>query len=166
MKSSARIVRVALDVPLPRNFDYLAPDANAEDVGRRVCVPFGRGEKIGVILALADSSDMPAEKLKPVLAVLRDMPPLPDDWLALTGFCSRYYQHPVGEVIAFALPPALRRRGALPRLSLDEAYRLTEAGRTAQAQLPRRSIALRLTEALAASGTLRRSELRDRKSVV
>ncbi|MBA3904281.1 MAG: primosomal protein N', partial [Rhodocyclaceae bacterium] len=154
------IVRIALDVPLPRSFDYLAAEASAEDIGRRVCVPFGRGEKIGVILALAGASEMPAEKLKPAIAILRDMPPLPTDWLALTDFCSRYYQHPIGEVIAFALPPALRRRGALPRLSGDEAYCLTGAGKAAQADLPRRSIALRVLEALARSGTLRRSELR------
>ena len=35
------IVRVALDVPVPRLFDYLAPDASESDIGRRVIVPFG-----------------------------------------------------------------------------------------------------------------------------
>ena len=154
-----QIIRVALDIPLQCNFDYIAADASAEDIGRRVRVPFGRGEKIGVILALSPSSDMPAEKLKPAIAILRDMPPLPADCLALTDFCSRYYQHPVGEVIAFALPPALRRRGALPRMATDESYVSTEAGKTAQMDLPRRSIALRLLEALARGGSLRRSEL-------
>jgi len=104
------IVRVALDVPLPRGFDYLAPDASAEDVGRRVCVPFGSGEKIGVILEVPAASDLPPEKLKPVRAILRDAPPFPPDWLALADFCSHYYQHPIGEVVALALPPALRRR--------------------------------------------------------
>ena len=38
------IVRVALPVPLPQVFDYTAEDAGAEDVGRWVKVPFGRGE--------------------------------------------------------------------------------------------------------------------------
>ncbi len=109
------VVRVALDIPLPRDFDYLAEDAVAEDIGRRVCVPFGRGEKIGIIVALAPSSGLPPEKLKPVCAILRDMPALPADWLALNDFASRYYQHPLGEVMALALPPRLRRRGALPR---------------------------------------------------
>jgi primosomal protein N' (replication factor Y) len=160
MNSARQIARVALDVPLQRSFDYCVEDAREDDVGRRICVPFGRGEKIGLILALSSSSDMPAEKLKHASAILRDMPPLPADWLALTDFCSRYYQHPIGEVIAFALPPGLRRRGALPRLDADAAYALTEAGRTALADLPRRSIALRLLQALAAAGSLPRSELR------
>lgn len=43
------IVRVALPVPLPQVFDYTAEDAGAEDVGRCVKVPFGRGERTGLI---------------------------------------------------------------------------------------------------------------------
>jgi primosomal protein N' (replication factor Y) len=109
------IVRVALDAPLPRLFDYLAPEAVAGDRGRRVVVPFGQGEKIALIVAVLAESDQPAEKLKPVREILRDMPPLPDDWLALCEFCARYYQYPLGQVVAFALPPMLRR-GKLPRV--------------------------------------------------
>jgi primosomal protein N' (replication factor Y) len=41
------IVRVALDLPLPRLFDYLAPDAVGSDIGRRVTVPFGKGLRTG-----------------------------------------------------------------------------------------------------------------------
>ena len=77
------ILRVALDVPLMRSFDYLAPEASRDDVGRRVRVPFGRGEKIGVILEVSSTSDMPVDKLKAVRAILRDAPPLPPDWLVL-----------------------------------------------------------------------------------
>ncbi len=108
------VIRVALDLPLPRLFDYLAADAIGGDVGRRVVVPFGRGEKIGLIIAVVDSSDQPAEKLKSVSAILRDMPPLPADWIALCEFCARYYQHPLGEALTLALPPMLRK-GKLPR---------------------------------------------------
>ena len=59
-------------------------------------------------------SEQPEAKLKEVSAVLRDMPPLPAEWLALCEFCARYYQAPLGEVTSFALPPMLRR-GKLPR---------------------------------------------------
>ncbi len=105
------ILRVALDIPLPRLFDYTVTDALPEDVGRCVRVPFGSGEKVGVIVALAESSEH--DKLKPAGEILRGMPALPTDWLALAEFCSRYYQHPLGEVMAMALPPQLRR-GKLP----------------------------------------------------
>ena len=109
------IVRVALDLPLPRLFDYLAPDADESDVGRRVTVPFGTGSRTGVIVALAAASDQPGDKLKAVTEILRDMPALPAEWLALCEFCARYYQTPLGEVTSFALPPMLRR-GKLPRM--------------------------------------------------
>jgi primosomal protein N' (replication factor Y) len=108
------IVRVALDVPLPRLFDYLAPDSVESDIGRRVTVPFGKASRTGVIVALAVASEQPADKLKTVTAILRDMPALPAEWLALCEFCARYYQTPLGEVTSFALPPMLRR-GRLPR---------------------------------------------------
>ncbi|MBU1236473.1 MAG: primosomal protein N' [Gammaproteobacteria bacterium] len=107
-------VQVALDVPLPRLFDYRADDASVADIGRRVTVPFGSGTKTGLIVGIAEISDQPPEKLKPAEAVLRDMPPLPADWLALCEFCGRYYQHPLGQVMAFALPPMLRK-GKLPK---------------------------------------------------
>ncbi|HEY6897881.1 MAG TPA: primosomal protein N' [Rhodocyclaceae bacterium] len=108
------IAQIALDVPLPRLFDYLAPDATTEDIGRRVRIPFGTGERIGVLVSLVHCSEQAPEKLKPVVGILRDMPALPADWIALCEFCARYYQHPLGEVMNFALPPMLRR-GKLPR---------------------------------------------------
>ena len=110
------IVRVALDLPLPRLFDYLAPDAGEGDIGRRVTVPFGTGLRTGVVVGLAVASEHPDAKLKQVVAILRDMPALPAEWLALCEFCARYYQTPLGEVTSFALPPMLRR-GKLPRIS-------------------------------------------------
>src|SRR5664279_2878123 len=108
------IVRVALDVPVPRLFDYVAPDSDESDIGRRVTVPFGTGSRTGVIIALAAASDQPDDKLKAVTGILRDMPALPAEWLALCEFCARYYQTPLGEVTTLALPPMLRR-GKLPR---------------------------------------------------
>ncbi|HTY04277.1 MAG TPA: primosomal protein N' [Rhodocyclaceae bacterium] len=108
------ITRIALDVPLFRSFDYLADDATTEDVGRLVRVPFGTGTKVGLLIGISESSGHAVEKLKPVEAILRDVPALPGPWLALCEFCARYYQHPLGQVLAFALPPLLRK-GKLPR---------------------------------------------------
>ena len=109
------IVRVALDVPVPRLFDYLAPDASESDIGRRVIVPFGKGSRTGVVVGLAAASEQPDDKLKAVSEILRDMAALPAEWLALCEFCASYYHTPVGEVTSFALPPMLRR-GKLPRI--------------------------------------------------
>ena len=52
-----KIVRIALPVPLPVLFDYLAPDSAESDIGRRAKVPFGWGFKLGLVVGLADRSE-------------------------------------------------------------------------------------------------------------
>ncbi|MDR1935394.1 MAG: primosomal protein N', partial [Candidatus Accumulibacter sp.] len=112
MTSDTSIARVALGVPLPRLFDYRTPPGEAltaEDIGRRVRVGFGTRSRIGVIVALAGASELADEQLKPLDAVLRDLPALPADWFRLSEFCASYYQRPLGEVMLSTLPAGLRR---------------------------------------------------------
>ena len=107
-----QIARVALDVPLNRLFDYLVPDELAisdADIGRRVLVSFINQKKIGIIVALPASSDVPLAKLKSVESILRDLPALPADWFRLMEFCASYYHAPLGEVMLSSLPTGLRR---------------------------------------------------------
>ena len=103
------VLRVALDLPLDRSFDYVAATASTADVGLRVRVPFGRGEKIGIIVAVLEASERPLDQLKPAGEILRDLPPLPADFLGLCEFAAGYYQAALGEVLLQALPPGLKR---------------------------------------------------------
>lgn len=103
------VLRVALDLPLHRLFDYVSESAGPDDVGRRVRVPFGRGERLGVIVDVADASDWPIDQLKAAGDILRDLPPLPRDFLVLCEFASTYYQAAFGEVAMQALPAGLKR---------------------------------------------------------
>ena len=103
------VIRVALDLPLHRLFDYVASDASTADVGYRVRVPFGRSERIGVIVEVSESSDWPLEQLKAAGEILRDLPPLPADFFRLCEFASTYYQAPLGEVVMQGLPAGLKR---------------------------------------------------------
>jgi primosomal protein N' (replication factor Y) len=102
-------LRVALDVPIPELFDYKF-EARAgwpalEDcLGRRVVVPFGRKNLVGVVLEIAAESQIDPAKLKAVREVLVDTPPLPAQWLQLLRFCASYYQHPLGAAALAALP--------------------------------------------------------------
>ena len=75
-----QIFRVALDTPLRRLFDYLPPAAPtlSPTVGVRVRVPFGRQRPIGLVAAVTETSEIPAERLKPILEVLDAMPLLDD----------------------------------------------------------------------------------------
>jgi primosomal protein N' (replication factor Y) len=110
-----KVIRVALDVPVAKLFDYLAPDATAADVGQRVLVPFGRKQAVGVILELARSSELPGERLKSAIRVLRDSPPLAPHDLRLMHFAADYYQYPLGAVVMGTLPARLRRAAEPPR---------------------------------------------------
>ncbi len=103
------IVEVILDLPMNRRFDYIGVDVTPADCGRCVRVPWGKGEKIGVIRALKAVSEYPVEKLKPILEIWRHVPPLiVQDW-KLIEFASRYYQYPLGQTALSVFPPALRR---------------------------------------------------------
>jgi len=133
------ILRVALDLPLPRVFDYHCEDVTAADVGMRVLVPFGTKHSVGVIVGLAEASEIETEKLKAALRILRDAPALARDWLELAQFCSAYYHRPLGEVIFNGLPRQLRAASASPVLEQAIAYRISTSGREALAQLPARS---------------------------
>jgi primosomal protein N' (replication factor Y) len=121
------VVRVALDVPLPKLFDYLAEDAGRTDIGRRVIVPFGQRRQIGLIVELAQASELPATQLKSVIAIDRDLPALPAEWLKLARFAAGYYQHPLGATLLSLLPPALKRLKPT-RAEPPAAYALTAAG--------------------------------------
>lgn len=126
------IVRVALPVPLNNSyFDYLMPlgiDDAAIVRGVRVRVPFGRRQLVGVVVAIATSSDYEQHKLKAITAVIDEAPLIPEDLLRLCEWASDYYHHPLGEVIATALPARLRD-GKLPHaveyISVPE--RITES---------------------------------------
>ena len=135
------ILRVALDTPLRRPFDYLpatAPDTPLPGVGRRVRVPFGRRRLVGVVVAIADSSDVPTARLKPVLEVLDPQPLLDAASLAILEWAAQYYHHPIGQVLASALPRPLRL-GAPAAASL-RCWQLTAAGEAAlAASEPRRA---------------------------
>jgi primosomal protein N' (replication factor Y) (superfamily II helicase) len=103
------VLRVALDLPLHRLFDYLVENSSAADLGLRVRVPFGRGEKLGVIVDVVDESDWPVGQLKAAGEILRDVPQLPADFIRLCEFASAYYQAALGEVLLQALPAGLKR---------------------------------------------------------
>ncbi len=130
-----QVLRVALDTPLRRLFDYLPPASTEAGefpaIGARVRVPFGRQRLIGVVLSTGDDSEVPPGKLKPILEVLDPKPVLDRAALELLTWAAQYYQHPIGEVIAGALPRALRF-GA-PAREVEERWLATDAGAMASA---------------------------------
>ena len=129
---NAPVLRIALDTPLRRLFDYLPPrDSALPVVGARVRVPFGRQQLVGVVCAHAADSELPREKLKAVLEVLDTGPVVDERVLQLAEWASQYYHHPLGEVLSAALPK-LARAGA-PSRATTECWYLTSEGAEALA---------------------------------
>ena len=125
------ILRVAIPTPLHRSFDYLPPSDTSHatlQAGQRVRVPFGRRTVIGVLLEVVTHSDIEQSKLKRAQAILDVEPVIGTDILTMVTWASRYYQCPVGEAFATALP-VLLRQGQSPEAADLTRWRLTDAGR-------------------------------------
>ena len=159
--SGAPILKVALDTPLRRLFDYLSGDEPVA-IGSRVRVPFGRQQLVGVVMERADVSDVPAGKLRRISAVLDAKSLLGPDLLAFLGWAADYYHFPVGAVLATALPKLLRE-GADAQESVSH-WSLTEGGRAALAAgaLSRAPKQRELLALLAAGGPLTAAALGER----
>ncbi|HUX91791.1 MAG TPA: primosomal protein N' [Gallionellaceae bacterium] len=144
-----QIVRVALDVPLSTLFDYSVAENMTVASGQRVVVPFGRKQAVGVVMESALESDLAAERIKAVVQVLDDVPPLSAELLKLLKFCSDYYHHPLGMTVMSALPTRLR--GSQP-VTLKQAltFTLSASGRALNlAEWPKRkAVQLRVLTAL------------------
>jgi primosomal protein N' (replication factor Y) len=134
------IVRVALDVPLSTLFDYyLSADLTVE-IGERVLVPFGRKQVVGIVIDQAENSDLERDRIKSVVQVLDDVPPLPVELLALLRFCSDYYHHPLGMTVMSALPARARANEPVA-IKRELSFTLTDLGRALDlTQLPKRRV--------------------------
>ncbi|MEX2474597.1 primosomal protein N' [Marinobacter sp.] len=100
--------RIALNRPLRRLFDYQIPNNLKLEPGQRVRIPFGRQSATGLVV---DTGVTPPEgiRLKPVQSAHEPWPALPQETFRLLSWAADYYQHPLGECLFTALPPALRR---------------------------------------------------------
>jgi primosomal protein N' (replication factor Y) len=129
--------------------------------GQLVIVPFGRRRQVGLLVALAQHSEIAAARLRDIEAAM-PVEPLPAEMLGLIQFCSDYYHHPIGQTAFAALPAALRRvgyQGPKPRWQ----YVLTQAGDALHPDRfsTRAGLKRKLLEALRAKTVLRPPDLRD-----
>lgn len=128
------ILRLAMPAPLRRSFDYLPPENMSADhvtqlePGSRIMAPFGQRQLVGILLAVAIDSDVPTAQLKPVIAILDQTATLTPQLLDLGLWAASYYQHPVGDALANAIPTLLRKGGDLIN-TREKRWRLTTEGK-------------------------------------
>jgi len=116
------VLRVAIDMPRPMLFDYLPPPgiaAGEVPLGARVRVPMGGRDCVGIVAEYGDRAAVRLDALKPIHALIDQHALLDEALLQLLRWTAGYYHHPLGEVIAAALPKALREGAAArPRVEL------------------------------------------------
>ena len=132
-KKTRVILRIALDTPLRRVFDYLPPAGGAgadspPAPGVRIRVPFGRRQIVGILVEVADGSSIDPAKLKHAVEILDSSSVFDAVTFDLLRWAADYYHHPLGEVMAAALPASLRAGQAA--LAPVEVWSLTAAGRS------------------------------------
>ena len=115
-------------------FDYRLPQelrGGAVDVGSMLVVPFGRREVLGVVVGLADSSEVAAEKL---LAPLRALElGVPAEMVALADWIAAEYCSTIARALALVLPPgATRRLSGRKRRAVPRPSHLTVGSRAAE----------------------------------
>ena len=79
----------------------------------RIEVPFGRRRVIGVLIAVTDRSEVPESKLRRALQLIDREPIFDEPLFNLLQWSAEYYRHPIGEVMAAALPGTLITGAAL-----------------------------------------------------
>jgi len=125
------VLAIAIEAPLRRLFDYLPPpqvDPSALKPGLRLWVPFGRRRVVGVLVEVRDRSEFPLDKLKAAAGLIDDEPVIDEKLLDLLRWSADYYRHPLGEVIAAALPAPLR--SGTGAHESEERWSLSAAART------------------------------------
>ncbi|HIJ33839.1 MAG TPA: primosomal protein N', partial [Gammaproteobacteria bacterium] len=136
------ILQIALlTVPLRKTFDYLPlPESNPVYLqpGIRIRVPFGRQQRIGILIAVSDESLYSPDKLKPILEILDRKPLLSEPLHQLLLHSAHYYHHPIGEVYEAALP-VLLRQGSAATPTQTVLYAATDEGAAYDATLLKRA---------------------------
>ncbi len=144
----SEILRIALPVPLPRLFDYLAPAGAAVEPGMRVEVPFAHGTRVGVVVEQAASSAVDPARLKAVGRVLDEEPLFTPELRTSLTWAGHYWLGLPGDVWLGALPTWLRGRRPWPVLG-ERLWQLTDDGHTALEAGTRRGSSRALLQALA-----------------
>ncbi|MAB79566.1 MAG: primosomal protein N' [Planctomycetes bacterium] len=117
--------QVALNRPVRCEFTYGVP-RHLEDLvlpGMRVAVPFGRQQKLGVVVRTKTESEVDPKKLKEIVHVLDPEPVVDVELLGLTRWIAERYGCAWGEALAAVLPAPLKSARRRRRVAYIEAVR-------------------------------------------
>jgi len=101
-------VPVLLPLALPHTYDNAPPEGMTVAPGAFAFVSFGAQSRVGIVWDVAvteGSKPVTGDRLKPIVSVLADVPPLPTASLRFAEWVARYTLSPLGMVARMMMPP-------------------------------------------------------------
>lgn len=159
-KAAALFADVVIDRPLDQVYTYSVPEEwrNCIGIGKRVEVPFGRGDRATVGFCVHVHHVPPSHAAKSIQRVLDDSPLISDSLMRLTRWMADYYLCGWGQVLTAVVPAGVRGQAGLRDEVLIEAVQDDADGRpklTAKQQMVWQHL-LSAGEALEAKELMRR----------
>jgi len=142
-------VAVEQGVDTEGGLTYAVPESLSDlEVGERVVVPLGRGNKAtsGYVIELTDRCEF--EKVKPILKRDASRIAVPGDLVELAKWMASYYAAPLGMVLTTMLPAAVKRgTGTISQVMVSFADPAPEGVKLTKLQQKVRDAATELAEA-------------------
>ena len=107
-KPAKKFASFAIAIPLYRLFDYSIEPGKIAAVGSRYRLPFGQGDKTGLLIQEHDSTSVPGDRIKTAGECLDDEPVLSEHMISFARWIADYYLQPLGDVLFQCLPGYLR----------------------------------------------------------
>ena len=112
------VLRIAIPSSMPTCLDYL-PNEQKVQLGMRVKIPLRGRDRVGIVISKEQDTEVPIEKLKPIIQVMDKKVVIPAGLLSLLRWVSWYYHYPLGGVLKVALPRLLRSAKSLPPSTIE-----------------------------------------------
>ncbi len=93
---------------LDRLFSYRVPEGMQVDAGYQVLVPFGRRQLSGFVVSLSAESDVPEEKVKPLIAAMQTYPVILPEMMRLADWIHGRYLCNLVDALRLMIPSELR----------------------------------------------------------
>ncbi len=128
------LIEVAIGLPVEGTFTYrVGPEFGDTIVpGTRVLAPFGKRKVTGYVLG--PGKQVEGTKIKEIIDVLDDVPPLPAGLLKDLLWLSDYYLAPVGEALKGSLPAGIEVSSAAGLVLSEEGEKTLATDATPRAQ--------------------------------
>ena len=106
----AEIILSQATPQLDRIYHYLIPKDLKLEIGHQVLIPFGKRKAIGYVVGFTDKADVPAAKLKEIIALHSATPLFRPEALKLAKWMADYYNCFFISALRAVMPPGTAQK--------------------------------------------------------